>query len=699
MQQKSFAIVIGDPQKKSQLVHEILKENAIGIIDTTPKDALTHFSKVTSPAERAAIVVFDLSPKRVTDIEQLVHKIRHRENASQMPVPLVLYSRELNSADSELLYQAGITEILSHDLSRKSIRTKIANLIDSVHYRVRCKYLAQSLNEPYYKLREGEALEAFVEDHVGLLAYEQANILKLNQGHYDFKAYDSVKLSKANLEERLKRVLDTYRHLIPEPVNSTMFKLSARKIFDELSGQGRKSASGPMKLIGLPVVAKNNIYAIVEIGRRGSFDYEEMHLFSSLLNQVTMFIENRMLISEVRDMNEKLREFDLQKNEFLKICSHELKNPMGIIKGYIEFMEEGLAGHLSKEQTDIIGRMRFNVERLLRLTNDILDFQSEEEGKITIQMRLTSLKGLLEGIAQTFEFEARQRKIALSIECDKEVELAYFDSDRISQVLTNLVHNAIKFVPGGGEISIYARGIKKLHSEPTSQSQQLFSLAFDQRVQITVDDTGPGIPESELPYVFTRKMLQKYIGQKKPLGHGLGLFICKEIVEEHHGKIWVESRLGKGTKMIFELPVDERIFDTNRLIADLKEKIIEPSSESLGIAIIGFQIHSSDPLCEMDSLSGKTLFREYVFELLKSTGASSPMYQFGRTRIAFILQNLERDRLGRFVVDFKKSLLDLTSGGGAVPSFDVKSAISEYPKNGKKADSLITHLIKQLNSK
>jgi signal transduction histidine kinase len=404
------------------------------------------------------------------------------------------------------------------------------------------------------------------------------------------------------LAQRLDRFLSTYRHLIPEPFKNQTFKLSCGDFLGESAKNNRGSAGDPLRMLGLPIVAKNSVFAIIEIGRKIPFDYEEMHLFSSLLNQVTMIIENRILISEVRNINEKLREFDLQKNEFLKICSHELKNPMGIIKGYIEFMEEGLAGKLNKEQGDIMGRMRFNVERLLRLTNDILNFQSEEEGRISIQMRLASLKGLLEGIVKTFEYEARERNIALSIDCPPEVEFAFLDADRISQVLTNLLHNAIKFVPQGGKIALSAQLIKKQQVDTWSLPQKLFSLPVSERVQITVSDSGPGIPESELPYVFTRKMLRKYVGQKNPLGHGLGLFICKEIVEEHKGKIWVESHLGRGTKMIFDFPLDDRTFDCSRLMFELKEKIENTPAGSGSFGLIGFQIASPDPLFKLESL-------------------------------------------------------------------------------------------------
>ncbi len=314
---------------------------------------------------------------------------------------------------------------------------------------------------------------------------------------------------------------------------------------------------------------------------------------------------------------------------------------MGIIKGYIEFMEEGLAGRLNKEQSDIMGRMRFNVERLLRLTNDILNFQSEDEAKLSIQMRLTSLKGLLEGILKTFEYEAREREIGLSVSCASEVEFAFFDADRVSQVLTNLVHNAIKFVSRGGKISITAKLNKTAQSGTWNGLCTVFSLPLDERVEITVEDTGPGIPESELPYIFTRKMLKKYIGQKNPLGHGLGLFICKEIVEEHHGKIWVESRLGKGTKMIFDLPLDERIFDCSRFVFDVKEKIGETKTPDCTLVLIGFQVNSPDPLFELDSLAGKTLFREYVSETLKGLNKTSSMVQLGRTRMAFLMDNVQ----------------------------------------------------------
>jgi hypothetical protein len=216
-------------------------------------------------------------------------------------------------------------------------------------------------------------------------------------------------------------------------------------------------------------------------------------------------------------------------------------------------------------------------------------------------------------------------------------------------------------------------------------------------VQITVSDSGPGIPESELPYVFTRKMLKKYVGQKNPLGHGLGLFICKEIVEEHKGKIWVESHLGRGTKMIFDLPLDERSFDCGRLVFELREKIEKAHDGKGNFGLIGFQINSPDPLLELESLAGKTLFREYFAEILKGLKENATVYQIGRLRMALLTDAMPRDVVGEWIVNIKKSLMDLNSGINSQP-FAVKSAISKFPDSGKTADVLIAHLIKQLKS-
>ncbi|MBU1999127.1 MAG: cell wall metabolism sensor histidine kinase WalK, partial [Candidatus Omnitrophica bacterium] len=181
-----------------------------------------------------------------------------------------------------------------------------------------------------------------------------------------------------------------------------------------------------------------------------------------------------------------------------------------------------------------------NIDRLGRLIADLLDISRIESGKIELHKQDTDLTSAIKDVIGFFECSARQKKINLINLCQDTLPSIYADTDRIIQVLTNLVGNAIKFTPISGEISIAAN-------------------LSDETIKISIMDTGAGIPKLDLGKVFDK--FYQIAGSDKTVqkeGTGLGLPICKGIIEKHGGRIWVESELGKGSKFIFQLPVKRR---------------------------------------------------------------------------------------------------------------------------------------------
>ncbi len=242
---------------------------------------------------------------------------------------------------------------------------------------------------------------------------------------------------------------------------------------------------------------------------------------------------------ELQAANEQLQELDRLKSAFVSIVSHELRTPMTSIKGYVENILDGLAGGLTEKQSYYLTRVKLNMERLTRMVNDLLDLsriEDPEKRKDYLQPVPMSIRDLTAEVVESFQAMARQRSIVVKTGDPASLPPIRGDRDKLHQVLINLIGNAVKFTPVGGEILV----------ETTAR--------HDETVQICISDTGCGIPPHEHDKVFDKFFRGSAIPEEAR-GAGLGLAITKSLVELHGGRIWLESSPGKGSRFFFSLPI------------------------------------------------------------------------------------------------------------------------------------------------
>jgi signal transduction histidine kinase len=256
------------------------------------------------------------------------------------------------------------------------------------------------------------------------------------------------------------------------------------------------------------------------------------------LEHLTQTLEQRVQerTQELQNANERLVELDKLRAAFVSIVSHELRTPMTSIKGYVENMLDGLTGTLNDRQAYYLTRVKFNVERLTRMLNQLLDLSRIEAGQIELQIGLMSMPDLALDVEESLQSLAQKKSIVLAVQTEGAVPPIQGDRDKLYQVLTNLVGNAIKFTSQGGEVGI----------EVTALSEGL--------VRVCVSDNGCGVAPHEIEKVFDKF----YRGETAPqdaVGAGLGLTITKHLVELHSGRIWVESTLGAGSQFYFTVPI------------------------------------------------------------------------------------------------------------------------------------------------
>jgi PAS domain S-box-containing protein len=234
---------------------------------------------------------------------------------------------------------------------------------------------------------------------------------------------------------------------------------------------------------------------------------------------------NRMVAAMERAM--------MVKGEFTSMVSHELRTPLTAIKEAIDIVEDETAGPTTKDQAEFLRLAKRNVDRLHRLINDVLDFSKLERGEFGLQPGLHDLNALTREIVTQQQLAAEGQGLHLELSVDDEIGLVPMDADRISQVLVNLVGNAIRY-GRRGRIEVSTRRRKG-------------------EAIVKIQDSGPGIPVGELERIFDA-FVQLSTGPGRQVGGtGLGLAICKQIIELHGGRIWVETEIGRGSAFYFSL--------------------------------------------------------------------------------------------------------------------------------------------------
>lgn len=248
---------------------------------------------------------------------------------------------------------------------------------------------------------------------------------------------------------------------------------------------------------------------------------------------VTSTDEIGKLAQSFNYMKLQLANTEKMRREFIANVSHDMRTPLTSINGFVSGMLDGIVQ--SEDYNKYLNLIKDETIRLIRLTNEILQLAKIQAGSIKLYRENLKVKDILDSVLSSTGALMDEKSIRVSMECDSTSKLVA-DSDKLKQILINIVDNAIKYTGHGGEIFI------RVKYKPG-------------KTEFRIKDTGIGIPAEDLPYIFDKFYRVDKSRQTSPGGTGLGLNIAKSLIEFHGGKIWAESEPGAGTEVIFELPV------------------------------------------------------------------------------------------------------------------------------------------------
>ena len=280
----------------------------------------------------------------------------------------------------------------------------------------------------------------------------------------------------------------------------------------------------------VPLLTNENVMGTITAIRRDgkAFSGDDQETLTMFASQAAIAVTNAILY-------ERTKELDRMKSEFVAVVSHEVRTPLTSIKGSLELLGDERFHVLPPPQKELLSICQANAERLINLINDILDFSKLESSKLSLQFETVDLGRLVPEAVDHIRNLAAMKGVGIDVHVEGSAGVIEADPMRIAQVITNLLGNAIKFSPENGKIEIWARG-------------------DDLEATVDVRDFGKGIAPRDLSRLFQRFAQLDSSTTRKAGGTGLGLVISKGIVEQHGGKIWVESTLEKGSTFSFSLP-------------------------------------------------------------------------------------------------------------------------------------------------
>jgi len=310
--------------------------------------------------------------------------------------------------------------------------------------------------------------------------------------------------------------------------------------------------------LSVPIKRENEVIGVINLenSRKDAFSILHLDSASRLADHAAIAITNAQLYAEVKRANEA-------KGNFVNEVAHELAQPVTAIKGFNDLMVKGMAGPVSDMQKQFLSTVQFNAERLNTLIKDLLDIGRIETRRLKMEFEPVAIKPIIEETIRSLQSQIDERQMTVELNVPDDLPNILCDRSRLIQILTNLVSNAYKYTPTGGNMTVTVSPVKEI--QPRQAPRGNWTRTDLPQIKpnpagylaCAVKDTGFGIAPEDQAKLFTQFFRSQNPSVREQRGTGLGLSITKSLIELQGGAIWVESELEKGSTLSFSMPIVE----------------------------------------------------------------------------------------------------------------------------------------------
>ena len=418
-----------------------------------------------------------------------------------------------------------------------------------------------------------KCLKAILDTTTELLNVEMASVMLIDKAKNEL----SIKYARGLSDKIIKEARTILDQKDTKEVATWVAQRGEPLLIEDIEKDGRFLKRNGKKysnnsLLSVPLKVRGEVIGVLNVNNRkdkGIFIQQDLDTLMMLANEVSIAIYNNRLYDELITANEKLKELDQLKSDFVANVSHELNTPLATSKYLLSVIEKGIAGTVTAKQKEYLLLIQNNIGRLTRLIDNLLNLSRIESGRFELRKEKIDLSSIIKEVIESFKVSTEAKKISLKAVVVNRPPNLYADKDRLTQVLVNLIDNAIKFTKEDGRITV--------------------SVDLENEfMRVGVFDTGAGILPEDAEKLFVKfQRIPQRMDEKKVKGTGLGLSIAKEIVEAHGGRIWVESEQGAGSKFFFTLPV----YNEQGYFKEYFEKeIVKASDSKNNVSIFAFDL-------------------------------------------------------------------------------------------------------------
>lgn len=681
----SNVLIVGDDDAQNKIIESALGKNSITTIISQDEDDV--FKKLED--EQISLIILDAGMQKF-DALILSRKLKSYTHLENILVIAIVQSEKDN------------LDILK---STNSYITKPVNekiLLATVNSNLKLKksldILAQNNSELAKSLYQLDVLYNTSAQFAGSL--DKQKLINILIDGLDKSLSFSLSYTLVfNSEEKVDLIINSLNDISPRLLHSLKMRaiLSYKALFDKKETPYDidvddinviKNIKHPLEEYDLNILKFDNLFAPIKVGekffglievfRDVEFSQEDTTCFQTLARQVSLPLENAALYEEIKNTNTKLEKLERLKSEFTSIVSHELRTPLTAIKNSLDIMLSGKTGETTPAMNKFLDMAKRNVTRLSGIINDLLDLTKVEAGKMDFRFEKASINAPVEFVKNTFENLAKEKNITLLAETEPGLPETYIDTQRLEQVITNLVSNAVKFTNENGRILIKTETV----SDEDIDKDKLFDVKnpvfYKKYVKVSVTDSGIGIAQDDIPKVFDKFQQIENSLSRKNGGTGLGLPIAKQLIEAHSGFIWVESELNCGTTFSFVIPV---LSEKEKFEQDFAEAVEKSKNSNHNLLLLKIQeTDGYSPSMSADLKENK------ISIIRKTTNTKEIFYkEDGKKNIMIFIP--EADKFAQNFIE--KKIESYIQGETGSEKYDIVYSTVLFPDDGNSPEELL----------